>query len=221
MQLSDSIYAYPWTSMQANNCNTYVVRCGQKTMMIDPGHAQLYGHVENGLTADGIREAIDLVVLTHCHPDHMEAAAMLQRTGAKLAMGLLEAEFYEGEGKKLASMMGMNPGDLVIDIFLDEGELELGEEKFQVIHTPGHTPGHMCLHMPGAKALFSGDLIFAQGVGRVDFPGGDGQALKDSILKVGKLDLDTVLPGHGPVVNGPDQVRLNFEMIEKAYFGMI
>jgi hydroxyacylglutathione hydrolase len=221
MQLSDNIYAYPWTSMQANNCNTYLVRCGSKLMMIDPGHAQLYGHVENGLVGDGIREDIDLVVLTHCHPDHMEAAAMLQRTGAKLAMGAQEAEFYEGEGKKLAGMMGVSLPDFVIDLFLEEGELTLDEETFQIILTPGHTPGHICVHLPSQKALFTGDLVFAQGVGRVDFPGGDGQALKDSILKIGALDLEMVLPGHGPVVSGADQVRLNFEVIEKTYFGMI
>ena len=207
--------------MQANNCNTYVVRCGSKTMMIDPGHAQLYGHVENGLAGDGIRENLDLVVLTHCHPDHMEAAAMLQRAGAKLAMGALEAEFYEGEGKKLASMMGMRPPELMIDIFLEEGELNLGDESFEVINAPGHTPGHICIHLPGQKALFTGDVIFAQGVGRVDFPGGDGEALKESILKLAKLDLELILPGHGPVVKDAEQVRMNFEIIEKTYFGML
>ena len=221
MQLSDAIHAFPWTSMQANNCNTYVVRCSGQTMMIDPGHAQLYGHVENGLVQDGLREPIDLVVLTHCHPDHMEAAIMLQRNGAKLAMGTWEAEFYQDEGKKLGAMMGMSLPDFTIDLFLDEGELSLGDETFNVINTPGHTPGHICLEMPSQKALFTGDLVFAQGVGRVDFPGGDGSLLKDSIRKISQIDLEWVMPGHGPVVKGADQVKLNFEIIEKTYFGMI
>jgi hydroxyacylglutathione hydrolase len=220
MQISPELYAYPWSSMAANNCNTYVSSAG-KLMMLDPGHAQLYGHVENGLVSDGIKEAPGLVILTHCHPDHMEAAELLAKLGCKIAMGKTEAEFLEGEGRNLAAALGMGAPDITIDLFLEEGELDLDGEKFQVIDTPGHTPGHICLYMPSQKALFTGDLVFAQGVGRVDFPGGSGEKLKESIRKISSLPVELLLPGHGPIIKGAEQVKANFEMIINSYFGML
>jgi hydroxyacylglutathione hydrolase len=220
MQISPNLYAYPWSSMAANNCNTYLSTAG-KVMMVDPGHAQLYGNVENGLAKDGIKDVPELVILTHCHPDHMEAASMLQKIGAKVAMGEKEAEFLEGEGKSLAAALGMSAPEITFDLFLKQGELDLGGEKFQVIDTPGHTPGHICLYQPSLKTLYTGDLVFAQGVGRVDFPGGSGEQLKRSILEVSKLDVELVLPGHGPIIKGTEQVKANFEMIVNSYFGML
>ncbi|MBU1154723.1 MAG: MBL fold metallo-hydrolase [Proteobacteria bacterium] len=220
MQLAQGLYFYPWTQTTVNNCNSVLISGGPITL-IDPGHSQLYGHVENGLAGDGFREVPELVVMTHCHPDHLEAAAQLQRQGAKLAMHPDEIAYMNGEGRALASALGMNFPDITMDIILDEGELILGEETLQVIHTPGHSPGHVCLYWPTHKALIAGDLVFAQGVGRVDFPGGSGEQLKESIKKVAALDLELVLPGHGPIVKGKEQVAKNFALIEKFYFPML
>ena len=105
-----------------------------------PGHAQLYGHVEVGLTSDGITQAPGLVVLTHCHPDHMEAAQALQRLGCRIAMHPREVEYMEGEGRQLAAAMGMPYPDLVVDVLLEEGELKVGEHSLRVLATPGHSP---------------------------------------------------------------------------------
>jgi len=220
MKLADDLYAYPWSQTTVNNCNTYLLG-GGSPVMFDPGHAQLYGNVELGLSSDGIKEAPALVVLTHCHPDHVEAALSLQKLGCRLAMHPAEVEYMQGEGRALAAAMGLNLGEITIDVFLEEGELQVGEHAMQVIHTPGHSPGHICLYLPRYKALVAGDLVFAQGVGRVDFPGGDGQALKESINRVAALDLEMVLPGHGPIIKGADMVRRNFEIITQVYFGML
>jgi glyoxylase-like metal-dependent hydrolase (beta-lactamase superfamily II) len=220
MQIAEGLYAYPWSQTTANNCNTYLLN-GASPVMVDPGHAQLYGHVENGLAADGIHQAPGLVILTHCHPDHLEAAARLQPLGAKLAMHPAEVEYMNGEGKRLAAAMGLSFPEITFDLFLEEGELEAGGQRIEVLHTPGHSPGHVCLHLPEHKALIAGDLVFAQGVGRVDFPGGDGEALKASINRVAELDLELVLPGHGPVIKGADQVAQNFQLITRMYFGML
>jgi hydroxyacylglutathione hydrolase len=220
MQLADGLYAYPWSQTSANNCNTYLIN-GDSPVMFDPGHAQLYGNVEVGLTSDGIKEAPALVVLTHCHPDHMEAALSLQKLGCRLAMHAAEVEYMLGEGRPMAAALGLDVSEIMIDVFLEEGDLKVGGHQLQVIHTPGHSPGHICLYLPTHKALVAGDLVFAQGVGRVDFPGGDGQALKDSITRVAKLDLDMVLPGHGPIIKGAEMVSRNFEIITQSYFGML
>ena len=220
MKLADDLYAYPWSQTMVNNCNTYLLN-GPSPVMFDPGHSQLYDNVEMGLAADGIREAPALVVLTHCHPDHLEAAQNLRKQGARLAMHPAEVEYMEGEGRALAAALGLNFGDVTIDVFLEEGDLQVGDHRIQVIHTPGHSPGHICLYLPEYKALIAGDLVFAQGVGRVDFPGGDGQALKDSIQRVAELELEMVLPGHGPIIKGADMVRRNFDIITQVYFGML
>lgn len=220
MKLASDLYAYPWTQPSANNCNCYL-KSSAPAMMVDPGHAHLYKHVETGMAQDRLRPDLALVVLTHCHPDHMEAALGLQKAGAKLAMSLEEYDYMLGEGRQLAAALGMNFPDITPDIYLDEGEMDLGGEIFEIFKTPGHSPGHICIHWPRHKALFAGDLIFAQGVGRVDFPGGDGQMLKQSITRMSELDLDWVLPGHGPMLKGTDSIQRNFQLIEQMYFGML
>lgn len=73
-----------------------------------------------------------------------------------------------------------------------------GPVRLQVIHTPGHTPGSACFQGPGC--VFTGDCLFAGGVGRTDFPGGSEEQIFDSIRrKLLVLPDDTVIyPGHGP-----------------------
>jgi len=127
----------------------------------------------------------------------------------------------ESEGRQLAAALGLDFPQITVDLFLDEGEMKAGPHRLQVIHTPGHSPGHICLVLPRWRALVSGDLVFVQGVGRVDFPGGDGEALKASIRKVARLDLELLLPGHGPLLQGADNLRRNFEFIEQMYFSML
>jgi glyoxylase-like metal-dependent hydrolase (beta-lactamase superfamily II) len=79
----------------------------------------------------------------------------------------------------------------------EEGEvLKFSEElTFTVIHTPGHTPGGCCFRHE--DILFSGDTLFRQGVGRVDFPGGNIHDMRASLERLGKLEGDcTVYTGH-------------------------
>jgi glyoxylase-like metal-dependent hydrolase (beta-lactamase superfamily II) len=189
--------------------------------MVDPGHSQFYSHVDMGLAADGVKNPPQLALVSHCHPDHLEAALDLQRQGAKLAMHEIEAEYLDGEGRTMAAAFGLSLPDITVDVFLQEGELVLGDETLQVIHTPGHSPGHVCLSLPRLKALFAGDLIFAQGVGRVDFPGGSAEDLKRSIERVSQLELEYVLTGHGPILKGAQAIERNFQIIKETYFRML
>jgi len=107
------------------------------------------------------------------------------------------------------------------DFFLQEGELRIGGERFQVLHTPGHSPGSVCLFWEEPKVLFSGDLIFAQGVGRTDFPGGDGNLLKQGIRRCSTLGAAMLMPGHGEPILEAEHVEKNFLIIEKMYFDYI
>lgn len=97
-------------------------------------------------------------------------------------------------------------------INLEHGqEITLAGLEFQVLHTPGHTPGHCCFLLPAAQTLFSGDQLFAGGIGRTDLPGGDSEKLFSSMAnQVMVLDDQVrVLPGHGPETTIGEERRTN------------
>ena len=91
----------------------------------------------------------------------------------------------------------------------------------QIFHTPGHSPGSISLYWPVQKALFTGDLIFKDGIGRTDLPGGDSSKIKASIKKMAELEVTWLLAGHGEIVSGLKQVRKNFESVENVWFNYI
>ena len=97
----------------------------------------------------------------------------------------------------------------------------LGDQIFKVILAPGHSPGSIGLFWPEQKALFCGDVIFDQSVGRTDFPGGSGAILKKSILAFSKLDLELILPGHMGIISGRDNIQNNFNLIIQCIFPYI
>lgn len=87
------------------------------------------------------------------------------------------------------------------DTMLKDGDtIELGELQLEVLFTPGHAPGHVCFYLKSESVLFDGDVLFRQGIGRTDLPGGDFATLMDSIRqRLMILPDDTiVLSGHGP-----------------------
>lgn len=81
----------------------------------------------------------------------------------------------------------------------DQETIEFGGRKMEVLHTPGHTPGSCCFHLPEDGVIFSGDTLFARGIGRTDLPGGDSDAIFRSIKnRLFTLEDETaVVPGHG------------------------
>lgn len=221
MKVAQDLYFYPWESYSQNNCNSIVITGAVKTM-VDPGHLHLFPELEKKMAADGLAaEDFDLVVYSHCHPDHMEAGTLLAEHGAKQAIHADEEEYLKKIGPSFFKAMGLPMPEINIDFNLVEGELKLGNQIWQVYHTPGHSPGQVCLYWPEHKVLISGDLIFAQGVGRTDFPGGSGKLLKKSILRMAELDIEVVLPGHGPAIMGRDKVLRNFQAIQSMYFQML
>ncbi|MDI7247844.1 MAG: MBL fold metallo-hydrolase [Bacillota bacterium] len=198
----------------ALDTNCYVVGCerSRKAIVIDPG-----AEPEKILAA--LREErleCDMIVNTHGHMDHIAAnGALKAATGAPIAIhsddarALLDpsvnlSEFVmRGRASRLGP--GSGPGSREAespqaDRLLAEGDdVEVGDVKLRVVHTPGHTPGSVSL--VGEGVVFSGDTLFAGGgVGRTDFPGGSYDSLVKSIEeKLFTLPDETVVyPGHGP-----------------------
>jgi glyoxylase-like metal-dependent hydrolase (beta-lactamase superfamily II) len=97
----------------------------------------------------------------------------------------------------------------------DDHVLEVGEMSFEVLHTPGHTPGSICLYEAKAGALFSGDLLLRQEVGRSDHPGGNGAKLRQSLTRIATLpDSTRVFPAHGlPTTLGKERWLLELATI--------
>ncbi|MBF0529142.1 MAG: MBL fold metallo-hydrolase [Deltaproteobacteria bacterium] len=221
MKIAEDLFFYPWESYSQNNSNTIMISGRVKTL-IDPGHKHLFPHPAKQMSADGVKpDEINLIIYTHCHPDHMEAGPEIAKSGAKQAMHPDDEIFLRKTGPEFYRMMGLKMPEIKIDVHLVPGDLVIGDHTLQVHHTPGHSPGSICLYWPDRKVLITGDLIFAQGVGRTDFPGGSGRLLKDSIRRMSALDVEVILPGHGPAVVGRQNVLKNFQAIERMYFPMI
>jgi len=71
----------------------------------------------------------------------------------------------------------------------------------EIIKTPGHTPGSVCFYFPKENILFTGDTLFANGVGRTDFSYGSEEELLASLQKLSKLPSETkIYPGHGEIL---------------------
>ena len=218
MKLDSDLYAYPWMSTQENNCNSYWIG-GEVPVLIDPGHQHLVKSLITQMEKDKNRfEDIRLIIATHVHPDHFEASQTFARAGVFMAMHPEEEKFMQEVGGDFYRAFGMEMPEIKVDFLLQEGELKLGAKTLQILHTPGHSPGSISLYWPKKKALFTGDTVFPMGVGRTDFPGGDGNLLRESIERLARLDADWLLPGHGEVIKGRENIRRNFGYIQTNFF---
>jgi glyoxylase-like metal-dependent hydrolase (beta-lactamase superfamily II) len=221
VKLADGLYSYVWTNSTVNNCNTFVLECG-RTVLIDPGLGSYVDDLFDRMKRDRLDpEAIDVVIATHIHPDHFEGVARFANGSVKMGLHAADEKFLGQYGREFFMMFGLQVPDCRVDFYLEEGELVLGDATFQVYHTPGHSPGSISLYWREKKALVTGDVIFAGSVGRTDFPGGDGETLKESIGRLSELDVEYLLPGHGVVVKGKDTIKKNFESVENAYFDFL
>jgi glyoxylase-like metal-dependent hydrolase (beta-lactamase superfamily II) len=217
MKLLDNIYVYPFTSYEANNCNTVFID-GPVPTLIDPGHKNFLGNVVNGMARDGRSiESVRLVIGTHGHPDHIESADAFDGQTLR-TIGRAEFDYLGGSGKDLYLMTGCEMPRKPYSFYLNEGTLAIGDTIFSVILTPGHSPGSLCLYCEQKKLLISGDTLFYLGVGRTDLPGGDMEALSRSIGKLASLNIEYLVPGHGEVVAGRDRIEKNFKVILNEFF---
>ena len=221
MQLTNDLYAYEWKDYFDNNCNSFYIG-GNIGAIIDPGLTKYVPDLLEKMAHDGIESKdIRYIINTHSHPDHFEGSEYFYNQDIKIALHKEELDFLQGPGGELYGLFGLAAPQAKIDLILTEGLLTLGGDEFQVIHVPGHSPGSVALYWPRQKALFPGDVIFSQNVGRTDFPGGSGALLKKSISKLSILDVERLLPGHMEIIEGNDNVKNNFKTVVDHIFPYI
>lgn len=178
--------------------NCYIVSCEdtKQAAIIDPGDQaeKILGKLK-GLNAVAI-------VNTHGHADHIGAnAAIKESTKAPIFIHEADAPMLSNARLNLSAFMGEEILSPDADRILKSGDtIVIGGLRFYVLHTPGHTPGGICLLEKEQSVLFSGDTLFAESVGRTDFPGGSMVQLAEAVQSKLMILPDNVkvLPGHGP-----------------------
>ncbi|PKN76943.1 MAG: MBL fold metallo-hydrolase [Deltaproteobacteria bacterium HGW-Deltaproteobacteria-10] len=221
MKLKNDIYVYEWTNYFDNNCNSYYIGGGVNAL-IDPGLSRYLPDLLNQMAEDGINNKdISYIINTHSHPDHFQASELFDAGTVQIGMHEKEIEFLKGIGGELYGLFGIKAPPIQINFPLREGSITLGDKQFTIVLAPGHSPGSIGLYWPEQKALFCGDVLFDQSVGRTDFPGGSGALLKKSIIAFSQLDIELLFPGHMGIVAGSERIRNNFDIVIQTIFPYI
>lgn len=178
--------------------NCYIVYCEQtlKAGVIDPG-----GRTEAILAEiNKANLTVEYIINTHGHADHIVANdAIKQATGAKVLIHHDDAGMLTSAERNLSMYVGgafvCGPADQLLS---HNDIITIGNIELKVLHTPGHTPGGICLLTD--MTVIAGDTLFAESIGRTDFPGGSYsqliRSIKENLMTL--PDNVKVLPGHGP-----------------------
>ena len=151
-----------------------------------------------------------LIVTTHGHWDHMgDNAAVSEHTGAAIAVHALDRHRLTDPQPAFAPF-DIPPCVPAVEL-AEGGVVRFGEVSLRVLHTPGHTEGSVCLWDADGGYLYSGDTLFAAGWGRTDLPGGDPDAMAESLARIATMeDPLKVMPGHGqPTTVGRERAWLD------------
>jgi len=181
-----------------------------EAVMIDPawdGNLIVEEAIHNGLS-------INAIWLTHAHFDHIAGVGGIccaMELAPPVALHKDDLFIWQAEGGAPLFGLHIDPGPEPSIMLVDRQILEVGEYQFEVRHTPGHTPGHVVFYCRDEELVFCGDVIFQNGIGRTDLPGGSYRTLMNSIkLEILSLPNETrLLSGHGFETTVGDERRNN------------
>jgi glyoxylase-like metal-dependent hydrolase (beta-lactamase superfamily II) len=159
--------------------NVFVLRCKETGDAVLLDAANEHEMLLDMCQRLGVRKVLE----THGHWDHIQAVPAVRDAGFDVGITAADSDMLDAY-------------DFVLE---DDTVVEVGRLRLRTIHTPGHTPGSMCFLVEGSPVLLAGDTLFPGGPGATSFPGGDFDAIVQSIdRRLFTLPPDTlVLPGHG------------------------
>lgn len=181
--------------------NTYVY-------FTDTGSAMI---VDFGVPVDTVRRyveendlKVEYLASTHGHYDHINYVGDYKKTfpNAKILCHVDELDLIRDPEGNLSAFFGLsNSYDVGYELLNDNDVISLkngqGSVDFTVIHAPGHTSGCMCLYAPSEKIMFTGDVLFANGYGRVDLKYASPRDMASSLRKLYTYSRVKIYPGHG------------------------
>jgi glyoxylase-like metal-dependent hydrolase (beta-lactamase superfamily II) len=169
--------------MTGPGTNTYLIGTDE-VAVIDPGPDDHEEHLDAVARAGEGR--IRWILVTHTHADHSPGATGLKaRTGAEV-MGFDERDGFVPD-------RAIGDGHVIAD--------GAGRFRLRALHTPGHASNHLCYVLDDEQVLFSGDHIMSGSTVVIAPPDGDMASYLASLAAVGGLDIRTVFPGHGNVID--------------------
>lgn len=189
------IVKYSLGELQAN---CYFLIEDQNCLIIDPADDASF------ILEELQRQQLNLVgmLATHGHFDHVMATGEIQQS-INLPLLIHEKDkFLINRLEQTAKhFLGYSPIILPIRKIENleiENSLKIENFKLKIVHTPGHTPGSCCIYFKEENALFTGDTLFKEGIGRTDLSYSSKEDLRKSLIKIFKLPRETIIyPGHG------------------------
>ncbi|WP_396612390.1 MBL fold metallo-hydrolase [Haloferax sp. S1W] len=166
--------------VRAFTSNVFLVE-GETTALVDAGaNFDILPKIQE------VTDSVDAIYLTHTHPDHIGNVDAIR-------------EAFDVE------TWGYDTGYNAVDNRLEDGErVQIGDDVYEAVHTPGHKNDHLCFFAKSSGICFAGDLVFANGgFGRTDLPEGDREVIIESIDKLREVvgdDVSEIHVGHGPSI---------------------
>ena len=187
--------------------NCYIIETSEKNaILIDaPYSAEV---ISNSLDRLGLMPK--KILLTHGHCDHIEALnGLVDKYSSEVYISECDADILASRRLSLAEYFGYDFEPFGGVKMLKDGDVvALDNVSLRVMHTPGHSNGSVCF--VAEDCIFTGDTLFRESVGRVDFPGGDWDILTESILKIYSLGKNyDIYPGHGDKSDLASELRIN------------
>jgi glyoxylase-like metal-dependent hydrolase (beta-lactamase superfamily II) len=221
-RITEEVYFIPGQDEFMPDSHAYVLGkpSSQNLSLIDAGLTSKGSYKIQSIQKAGIDlSAIKRIIMTHTHLDHIGCLAEIlkQIPSAELWVHCLEADLLEqGDERAVYGMdmfrgvcqeqFNLKPGAFKFQVnrkLQGEEILDLGDAEWEVIHIPGHSMGSIGLYHRPMQILIPGDVVYADhAIGRFDLYGADASELKKSLLRLAKLEVDILLPGHNQIVKG-------------------
>ncbi len=203
---------------------------GSSAVIIDPGWYEEINLIINDLRTRSV--SVDSIIATHGHFDHVSGVRELKKmTKARFLVNKKDLSIMRRAPYMAKYLFGIDaPEPPEPDFFIDEGDIiKLNNVILKVIETPGHTLGSVSLLLESfdkentsGVAVFTGDTLFRESIGRVDFPESSPREMIRSLRRLAELPRDTmVYPGHGPETNIDHELRHNYFLIRAVREGII